>query len=65
MLGYLTAEEGLIQVRTKQVKIRPLDKALVQDKLKWQLINLVLPLVMLIAFGVARMYWRKRKYARF
>ncbi|HTF20116.1 MAG TPA: gliding motility-associated ABC transporter substrate-binding protein GldG [Chryseolinea sp.] len=65
ILGYLTSEEGLIQVRNKQVKIRPLDKTLIQDTFKWQLINLVLPLVMLIAFGVVRMYWRKRKYARF
>ncbi|MEJ1238504.1 gliding motility-associated ABC transporter substrate-binding protein GldG [Chryseolinea sp. T2] len=65
ILGYLTSEEGLIQVRNKQVKIRPLDKTLIQDKLKWQVINLVLPVVMLIAFGAARMYWRKRKYARF
>jgi ABC-2 type transport system permease protein len=65
ILGFLTAEEGLIQVRNKQVKIRPLDKTLIQDKVKWQLINLVLPIVMLIGFGVARMYWRKRKYARF
>ena len=65
ILGYLTAGEGLIQVRNKQVKIRPLDKTLIQDKVKWQIINLVLPIVMLMAFGVLRMYWRQRKYARF
>jgi gliding-associated putative ABC transporter substrate-binding component GldG len=65
ILGYLTAEDGLIQVRSKQVKIRPLDKTLARDRLKWQLINLVLPVVILIAFGMVRMYWRKRKYARF
>lgn len=65
LLGYLTSDEGLIQVRNKQVKIRPLDKALIQDKVKWQVINLVLPIIVLIAFGAGRMYWRKRKYARF
>ena len=65
ILGYLTAGDGLIQVRNKQVKIRPLDKTLVSDPLKWQIINLVLPLVLLIGFGLLRMVWRRRKYARF
>jgi hypothetical protein len=29
------------------------------------LINLVLPLVILISFGLVRFYLRKRKYARY
>jgi len=61
----MTAGEGLIQVRNKQVKIRPLDKTATKDQLKWQLINLVLPLLILVVFGALRMQWRKRKYARF
>lgn len=65
ILGYLTAEDGLIQVRNKQVMIRPLDKVLIRDRVKWQVINLGLPVVILIVFGVARMYWRKKKYTRF
>lgn len=64
-LAYLTDNDGLIQVRNKQVKIRPLDKTLIQDKVKWQLINLVLPLLILTGFGIVRTYWRKRKYAHF
>lgn len=65
ILGYLTAENGLIQVRNKQVKIRPLNKSLAQNKLRWQLVNLVLPLSLLVMFGAIRLFWRKRKYARF
>jgi ABC-2 type transport system permease protein len=65
-LAHLTSENGLIQARTKQVKIRPLDKQKVKsEKLKWQIINLVLPLVLLIIYGISRFYWRKRKFARF
>jgi gliding-associated putative ABC transporter substrate-binding component GldG len=65
-LAYLTAENGLIQTRNKQVKIRPLDRAKAQaEKIKWQMINLVIPVVVLILYGVARAYWRKRKFARF
>jgi ABC-2 type transport system permease protein len=65
-LSHLTSEYGLIQARSKQVKIRPLDKQRIKaDRLKWQVINLVIPLVILVMYGLARAYWRKRKFARF
>jgi ABC-2 type transport system permease protein len=65
-LAHLTSENGLIQARTKQVKIRPLDKQKIQsERLKWQMINLVLPIVLLVIYGISRYYWRKRKFARF
>jgi gliding-associated putative ABC transporter substrate-binding component GldG len=65
-LAHLTSENGLIQARTKQVKIRPLDKQKIKsERLKWQMINLVLPLVLLVIYGISRFYWRKRKFARF
>lgn len=65
-LAYLIDEDGLITARNKEIKLRPLDKLKVQkEKLKWQLINLVLPLVILVLFGVIRHLIRIRKYARF
>jgi len=65
-LAHLTNESGLIQARTKQVKIRPLDKERVKsERLKWQVINLVLPLALLVLFGIVRFYWRRRKFAHF
>jgi hypothetical protein len=66
MIAYLTDENGLINARNKEIKIRPLDQAKVnQDRLFWQVINLVVPILVVIALGFARAYWRKRKYARF
>jgi gliding-associated putative ABC transporter substrate-binding component GldG len=66
MMAFLTDENGLISARNKEVKIRPLDKQKIQDeRLKWQVINLVLPLIVLIAFGAIRAVLRKRKYAAF
>ncbi|GHM98559.1 hypothetical protein WSM22_00490 [Cytophagales bacterium WSM2-2] len=66
MVAYLTDENGLIRVRNKEVKIRPLDKEKIKaDKSFWQIINLVLPIIVLIAFGITRSYLRKMKYARF
>jgi ABC-2 type transport system permease protein len=65
-LAHLTNENGLIQARTKQVKIRPLDKQRVKDeRATWQIINLVLPIVILIIYGIGRFYWRRKKFAHF
>jgi ABC-2 type transport system permease protein len=65
-IAFLTQDNGLIQARTKEIKIRPLDREkLVSEKVKWQLINLVLPVLVLIIYGVARAYWRRRKFAQF
>jgi ABC-2 type transport system permease protein len=63
-MAYLTETNGLINARTKEVKIRPLDKEKIRtEKAKWQLINLVLPLMALIIYGMIRAYLRKRKFA--
>ncbi len=65
-LAHLTDEDGLIQARSKQVRIRPLDKERVKsERLKWQVINLAVPLLLLIVYGAGRSYWRKRKFAGF
>ena len=65
-VAYLVQEDGLIAARNKEVKIRPLDKEKVRnEKLKWQIINLVLPLILLIAYGIVRSVLRKRKFSSF
>lgn len=66
MVAFLVDENGLIKARNKEVKVRPLDKGRVQnERIRWQVINLVSPLVVLVMFGLSRSYWRKRKYTRF
>ncbi|MGW8122966.1 gliding motility-associated ABC transporter substrate-binding protein GldG [Roseivirga echinicomitans] len=65
-LTYLVDDEGLIQARNKEVKLRTLDRVKAQkEKLKWQLINLVAPIALLLLFGVIRNFLRVRKYSRF
>jgi gliding-associated putative ABC transporter substrate-binding component GldG len=65
-LAHLVDENGLIQARNKHVKIRPLDKAKIQDEsVKWQVINLIFPLLLVVVYGLGRAYWRTRKFARF
>jgi len=65
-IAYLTDENGLISSRAKEIKLRPLNKIKVQnERVKWQLINLVLPLIVLILFGLIRNFIRVKKYSRF
>jgi gliding-associated putative ABC transporter substrate-binding component GldG len=65
-LEYLLNDNGIITAKAKEIKLRPLDKIKVaEEKTKWQVFNLVLPIVLLILYGIGRHYFRKKKYARF
>lgn len=63
-VDFLTDDSGLIALRSKEIQLRLLDKGkLVAEKTKWQLINTLIPLIMLILFGIFQHIYRKRKYA--
>lgn len=63
-ITYLLEEDGLIQARSKEFKIRLLDKQrIAKEKRKWQLINVGLPILLILLFGFIHAYLRKRKYA--
>lgn len=65
-VNYLVKDDGLIAVRNKEVKIRPLDKEKIRtERTKWQVINMALPLALLLIYGIIRSFLRKRKYATF
>ena len=62
---FLSNDDNLISLRNKEVKIRLLDKVRLRtEKLQWQLINVVFPLLLLISFAIFQHYYRKHKYAR-
>ncbi|MFC4721729.1 gliding motility-associated ABC transporter substrate-binding protein GldG [Geojedonia litorea] len=62
-VNYLLNDDGLINIRTKEVAIAFLDTQKVSaQKGRWQLINIALPLVLLALFGFVFNYIRKRKY---
>jgi gliding-associated putative ABC transporter substrate-binding component GldG len=62
---YLLDTENIIAARAKQSVIRPLDQERARaEALQWQFINLGLPLVILVLFGLAYAFWRKRRYAK-
>jgi ABC-2 type transport system permease protein len=65
LADYFTSDDNLIALRNKDVTVRPLDKTLVRtEKTKWQLINVVVPIALLICFAIFQHYYRKHKYAK-
>jgi len=63
-VNYLLDDDGLINIRSKEVAIAFLDQQKVAgQKTKWQFINIVLPLVLLTIFGFVFNYLRRKKYA--
>ncbi|MBL4670452.1 MAG: gliding motility-associated ABC transporter substrate-binding protein GldG [Flavobacteriales bacterium] len=65
VLGYLCDDSGLMSVRSKKLKIRLLDKTILKnDKFDWQLINTILPIGLILLFGLAHYFDRKKKYTK-
>lgn len=63
-MDYLCDDSGIIEVRAKEIKLRLLDKGkLKSERTKWQLINMVAPLLLLVVFGGINKWYRNRKYA--
>ncbi len=60
----LTDNSGLIESRDKEIKLRLLDPARIKDeKSMWEIINMVVPIVAIILFGLIFNLVRNRRYA--
>jgi ABC-2 type transport system permease protein len=52
-----------MELRSREVKLRLLNSKLIKaEKLKWQLINITGPVIIVILGGLIYSYLRKRKY---
>lgn len=64
-MNFLCDDSGLLSVRSREVKLRTLDTEKVEaEKLKWQLINTVLPILLILAYAFAQAAFRRYKYTR-
>lgn len=64
-ISYLIEGEGLISIRSREIKLRQLDGTKVQQsRLQWQLINTLLPIALVILFGLFLAWLRKKRYTR-
>ena len=63
-IDYLLDDYGLIESRTKNIKMRLLNQVKLQkEKTKWQLINILGPILFVLLFGLGFTYWRRKRYA--
>ncbi|THV57234.1 gliding motility-associated ABC transporter substrate-binding protein GldG [Flagellimonas alvinocaridis] len=62
--NYLLDNTGLINIRNRKVSIPLLDTTkIVEQKTKWQVINIGLPVILTLVLGIFFNYMRKRKFA--
>lgn len=63
-INYMLDDIGLMQLRSKNIKIQFLDKEKAfQERTYWQVFNLALPLIILSLFGFIFYYIRKKRYS--
>lgn len=64
-INYLCDDSGLISVRSRELKLRLLDGTRTEkDKLMLQVINSVLPILLVVLFGIGRSWFRRKKYSQ-
>lgn len=62
-IDYLLEGQDIIKLRNREVKIRLMDKTKIKAEYKtWQVINAVLPTLLLLIFALITFIIRKRKY---
>jgi ABC-2 type transport system permease protein len=62
---YLADNEGWMQLRSRTLKLRLLNKRITnEDRITWQIINLLIPISILLLFGIVYQFIRKRKYTK-
>ncbi len=64
-MNYLTDGPGLISLRSRELKLRLLDKTKISsNRTFWQLVNLLVPVIIVVLTGLLIVWLRKRKYSR-
>ncbi|NQV01017.1 MAG: gliding motility-associated ABC transporter substrate-binding protein GldG, partial [Bacteroidia bacterium] len=65
IMNYLCDDTGLISIRSRELKLRLLDMTkLASQQPVWQAINVVIPILLIIGFGLVKFQLRRRKYAK-
>ncbi len=63
LIAYLTDDSGLITTRNKEIPVRPLDREKVREgRVFWQTLNLIVPVILVVAIGILKTWLRRKKY---
>lgn len=64
-LEYLTDRSGLLEARSKDMKLRLLDSGRVKNEiLQWRIINIGVPIGLVLVFASCFIFFRKRRYEK-
>lgn len=62
-VNYLNDDRGIMEARAREIRLRALDRSLVnRNRLTIQVLNVGLPVLLVIVFGSLRFFLRKRKF---
>ena len=64
-LNWLVDKNGIMELRSRELKLRLLNHKIIKtEKLKWQLINIAGPVLIVMLGGFLYGYFRRKQYAR-
>ncbi|NMC37788.1 MAG: gliding motility-associated ABC transporter substrate-binding protein GldG [Bacteroidales bacterium] len=64
-MNYLVDDDGIMELRSRELRLRMLDRSKIRkERIKWQLINVVLPPVLVIIAGFIFSYFRRRRFTK-
>src|SRR6056297_73734 len=65
LVEYLINGSTVLDARSKEVKLRMLDRVRAQqEQTYWQILNLGVPLILLLIIGIIFHFWRQKMYAK-
>jgi ABC-2 type transport system permease protein len=65
VINYMLDDSGFMNLRTREIKLRLLDRAALEDsRTYWQVINTLVPVLIIIFIGLLILFYRKRKYTK-
>ena len=63
-IEYMMDDSGILASRSKEVKLRMLDTVnATENAIKWQLLNIVVPLILMILAVLSFNWWRRRRFS--
>jgi len=63
-MNYLLGDATLISIRSRTIALRKLDdEQVLREREKWQILNIALPVVLTLVFGLLQWFFRKRAYS--
>jgi len=64
-VNYLSDDAGLMAVRSRELRLRALDVNKARENLlSWQLVNILIPVVLVILFGIIQFAIRKHRFSK-